>query len=175
MTEHRSPHEVVLALVQVINDEVPRRAAEEILDPMVKIHMDAANHRGIEIWYKWIHLIRNCGRITNLCMTRCDAKPDPESPHIVELLARWEGTGRSNRAHSVAERDIHLRYLVRNGRILEIWTHKSNYVFIFGRWIGYSIGYRLYLAWAIAYFALLSFRGEDLRVDRPAILKRSVP
>ena len=51
--------------------------------------MDQSAHRGIRIWYKWIYLIRNCGRIANLRMTRCQAQADPDNPQLVRLEAFW--------------------------------------------------------------------------------------
>ena len=175
MTQTQSPGDVVLALVRVINGEAPRRAADDILDPTVDIHMDAANHRGIDIWYKWVHLVRNCGRIAELRMTRCRVESDVKSPDIVHLTARWTGIIRSQHQYGVAKRDARLSYLVRDGRIREIWTHKSNYEFVFGRWIRYSICYRLFLAWAIVHFATMSLRGKDLSVDTVAVLNRGPP
>lgn len=166
MPENTSPQEVVLGLVRVINGELPRVCAETYLDANVKIHIDSANHRGIELWYKWIHLIRNCGRIRNLRMMPCDVSWDPQNPGLVYLSIHWSGIERSGRAPVVTPDAYRLEYLVENGRIIEIWTRKINYVFIFGRWIRYAVFYRLLLGWAILYFALLSLRGMEYRDDR---------
>ncbi len=54
--------------------------------------------------------------------------------------------------------EVELRYLIRDGRIRVIWTRKSNSVFVFGPWIRYSIGYKLFLVWAYLYFETLAFR-----------------
>jgi hypothetical protein len=165
MIESRSPTDLVLALVRVINGDTPRVAAQEILDPMVQMHMDSAEHCGINIWYKWIHLIRNCGRVSDLRVTRCEARCDAQEPDLVHLSARWAGTIRSRHMPAMSARDAEVRYLVQDGRIKKIWTHKSNYEFIFGPWIRYSICYRLFLGWAALHFALLSLRGKDVLAD----------
>jgi hypothetical protein len=157
----RSPTDLVFALVNVINGEAPRLTARDILDPMVEIRMDAAHYRGIEVWYKWIHLIRNCGRVSDLRMTRCRVRCDAHDPSLVHLSARWTGTMRSGRGtYAIAAADGEVSYLVGDGRIKQIRTHKTNYEFIFGRWIRYSICYRLLLAWSVLYFARLSLRGK---------------
>jgi hypothetical protein len=161
----RTPVELVLALVRVVNGEAPRLAAREILDPMVEIRLDAAAHRGIDVWYKWIHLIRNCGRVADLRMTRCQPRCDAREPSLVYLSARWAGTIRSRRIPGMATADGESRYLIRDGRIKKIWTHKSNYEFIFGRWIRYPICYWLFLAWCGLYFALLSLRKKGFLAD----------
>jgi len=65
----------------------------------------------------------------------------------------------------MAAADGEVRYLIRDGRIKKIWTHRSNYEFIFGRWIRYSICYWLFLGWSVLYFALLSLRKKDFLAD----------
>jgi len=71
MIESSSPIDLVLALVRVVNGEAPRLAASEILDPMVEIRMDSTGYCGIDAWYKWVHSIRNCGRVADLRTLRC--------------------------------------------------------------------------------------------------------
>jgi hypothetical protein len=165
MIESRTPIDLVFALVRVVNGDAPRLAAREILDPMVEIQMDSTDYRGIDVWYKWIHLIRNCGRIADLRMTQCRARCDAHDPSLVYLSARWTGTIRSLRIPGMATADGQACYLIRDGRIKKIWTHKSNYEFIFGRWIRYSICYWLFLAWTVLYFARLSLRKRDFLAD----------
>lgn len=165
MIEGLSSQDVVLALVRVISGDSPRRTAETCLHPRVKIHMDRANHCGITIWSKWIHLIRNCGRVRDLRMTPIELQCDPQDPSIVHLSILWSGTYSSDRSPARSAAIAHLRYLVRDGRIVEIWSHKRNYVFIFGPWIRYSACYRLFLGWAIFYFAIRSFRHDEFCLD----------
>jgi hypothetical protein len=163
--DSRPPIDLVLALVRVVNGEAPRLAAREILDPMVEIHMDSLGYCGIDLWYKWIHLIRNCGRVDGLRMTQCRVRCDAGDPSVVHLSARWTGTIRSRRTIETAPADGEARYLIQDGRIKKIWTYKSNYEFIFGRWIRYSICYLVFLAWTVVYFALLSLRQRDFLDD----------
>jgi len=65
----------------------------------------------------------------------------------------------------MSEHCVRLRYLIRDGRIVAIWTRKSNYEFVFGRWIRYSICYWLFSAWIFLYFAALSLRKKDFLAD----------
>jgi len=85
---------------------------------------------------------------------------------MVFLSIRWSGSDRSGHAPSTTPAVYHLKYRVQNGRIVEIWTSKINYTFIFGWWLRYSVLYRLFLGWAVVYFALRSLRREDLLADR---------
>ena len=165
MTDDKSPTDLVFALIKVVNGDAPRLAAQDILDPMVQIRMDSARYCGIDVWYKWIHLIRNCGRIADLRMTRCEARHDAHDPSVVCVSARWSGTVRSLGRSALAPSNGEVRYQIENDRITKIWTHKSNYEFIFGRWIKYPIGYGLLLGWSVFYFALLSLRKRDFLHD----------
>jgi hypothetical protein len=162
MNERVSPTDLVFALVKVINGETPSASAREILDPLVRMRMDSAEYRGIDNWYKWIHLLRNCGRVSDLRITRCQAQCDARDPSLVHFSARWTGTLRSRRVPAISPRDGEVCYVVRDGRIKEIRTRKSNYEFVLGRWINYPICYRLFLGWAMLYFALLSLRKKPV-------------
>jgi hypothetical protein len=161
MIERHSSTDTVLALVGVLNGDVPCLAARDILDPMVKIHMDSAEYRGIDVWFKWIHLIRNCGRISDLRIADCQLRCDALEPSVVYLSGRWAGTIRSQRATGISASSGEARYLVRDGRITELWTHRSNYEFIFGRWIRYWICFNIFLGWSVLYFALRSLYKKD--------------
>jgi hypothetical protein len=154
--ENRSPTDLVLALVGVINEELPSLAAREILDPMVQIRVDSAEYCGIDVWYKWLHLIRNCGRVSDLRIARCKAWCDAREPNLVHLSARWTGIVRSRHMPAESDEDAEASYLIRAGRIKKIWTRRSNYEFIFGLWIKYSICYQIFLGWSVPYLWLLS-------------------
>ena len=162
MIEDRSPTDLVLTLVQVINGDSPLLTAQDILDPGVRIHMDSVEFSGIDIWYKWIHLIHNSGRVLEPRITHCEARCDARDPNLVHLSARWTGIDRSQRECTTSARNTEARYLVLDGRIKAIWTHKANYQFIFGRWIRYSICYWIFLGWSMLYFLVLSTRKKNL-------------
>jgi hypothetical protein len=147
MNDSTSPVELVLALVRVVNGDVPRLAAQDILDPMVEICMDSKEYRGIDVWYKWIYLIRNCGRIADLRMTQCRPSCDARDPSLVHLSARWTGTIRSRRTSGMAAADGEVE-------------------FIFGRWIRYSVCFQLFLVWSALHFMHLSLRRHDYLVER---------
>ena len=164
MTEKQSPTDLIVALIRIINGEAHRLAAGQILDPKVELYMDSQVYCGIDFWYKWIHVIRNCGRVGDLRMSQCRLQCDARDPSLVHLSTRWTGVVRSRRITDVC--DGTARYLIRDGRIKKIWTQKSNYEFIFGHWISNPVGHRLFLAWTVIYFSSLSLRNLDFRADR---------
>jgi hypothetical protein len=160
-TRRTTPQDVVLSLVRVISGDDPLRAATVLLDPDVVIHMDAIDYRGWDIWFKWIYLIRNCGRIANLRMTPMDIRDDGGNPELVRLAVRWSGVDR-RRGQTVQARadDVGLlQYRVKGGRIVEIWTRRTNYRLIFGPWIQNIACYRAFIAWAFLHFATMRLRG----------------
>jgi hypothetical protein len=154
--ESRCPTDLVLTLVRVINGDAPSLAAREILDPMVQIRIDRADYYGIDIWFKWMYLIRHCGRVSDLRITDCQAWCDVQEPSVVHLSARWTGIIRPRRRPAASAYRAEASYLIEDGRIKKIWTTRSNYEFIFGRWIKYSIFYSIFLGWAVLCCSSLS-------------------
>ncbi len=160
-----TPECVVGDLVRVVGGALPRRQADRIIDRDVRIHMDAAEHLALAIWYKWIHLLRVCGRLSDLQMTDIQISMEAENPCIVVLSMRWTGLDRSSGLRRTSDRAPGVRYRLHQGRIVEIWTSKANYPFVFGNWITYRLGYRAFLGWAILYFWRLRRRGGDYASD----------
>ena len=176
MIESAAPTDLVLALVRVISGDTPGHAAREILDPMVQMHMDSSEYCGIDIWYRWIHLIRNCGRIDGLRLTHCQVQCDVRQPGLVHLSARWRGTIRSRGSHAESPL-VAASYLVYDGRIKELWSTKSNYEFIFGRWISYHLCFNAFLLWSVLYSSFRSRCKRDvlgLKILRGLTRKRDL-
>jgi len=156
-----SAGDIILGVARVVSGEVPRETARDYLDPNVRLHMDSAEYHGIKTWFRWIHLIRNCGRIRGLRMTPCEVQCDPSDPMFVNLRMRWSGVDRERNASVAEERTCHVRYRIAGGRVIEIWTRRINYAFIFGPWICSPVRYRLFQTWAILHFAYLRLRGKS--------------
>ena len=70
--------------------------------------------------------------------------------------------------NEIAPYNTRLSYLIGDGRIKKIWTHKSNYEFIFGRWVSNSACYRLLLGWAVLHFSALSIK-EKISLSMPIV------
>jgi hypothetical protein len=139
MTEGSSPTDVVLALMRVINGDAPEQAARAIVDPQVRIHMDSTVYCGIDVWYRWIRLIHDRGRLADLRIAQCEARCSVQDPTLVQLTGRWTGTSRSQRMQVMAGPEVEASYRVLNGMVTEIWTNRSNYDFVFSRWTRLSM------------------------------------
>ena len=157
---------VIANIVEMLSGRLSREEAANYIDPQITIHMDSATHRGIELWQKWLYMIRNCGRLRQLRFVPSELSTDPRNPAIVNLVGRWVGVGRYDGVLREASHTSHFRYRLVNNRVVELWTHKTNYDVITGSWIRFSVLYRLYLGWAIFLFLSLSRKGLSYHIDR---------
>ncbi len=159
---------VIANIVEMLSGRLSREQAANYIDPQITIHMDSATHRGIELWQKWLYLIRNCGRLRQLRLVPSELSADPQDPAIVNLVGRWVGVGRYDGVPHEASHTSHFRYRLANDRVVELWTHKTNYDVILGRWIRFSVLYRSYLGWAIFLFLSMSRKGLSYHIDDKA-------
>jgi len=148
-------------LIQVLSGDRPLAEAGRCLDPGVAIHVDDGEiHRGIGLWKRWVHLMRERGRLRNL---RFEPAGVDVGGDLVTVTFRWSGETRRGRATGRSPTVNTVRYRVGGGIVTEIWTRKANYVDVFGRWIAVPALYRLFLLWGLVYF--LVRRDPEFRLD----------
>ena len=140
----------VEGVIELLSGDRPLRDADECLDRAVVIHVDdAETHRGLSLWKRWVHLMRERGRLRDL-------RFEPEAVEVrgdrTRVTFRWSGEMRRGRDRGRTLNRV--QYRVADGRVVEIWTHKANYVDVFGPWIRRTAGYRLFLLWGLVYFLL---------------------
>jgi hypothetical protein len=151
---------VVGRLIEVLSGDRPLAEAEACLDRSVVIHVDdAETHRGTALWKRWVHLMRERGRLRAL---RFEPAAVDVAGDVVRVTFRWSGEARRGRTGRPPTVNT-VRYRVRDGSIVEIWTLKANYVDVFGRWIRVAAFYRLFLLWGLVYF--LVRRDPEFRLD----------
>jgi hypothetical protein len=152
---------VVARLIAVLSGDTPLAGVAACLDHDVVIHVDdAETHRGIALWKRWVHLMRERGRLRGL---RFEPDTMDVRGDVVRVTFRWSGARRRGRAAGRPPTLNRVQYRVRDGRVVEIWTRKANYVDIFGRWIRLTPLYRLFLLRGLVYF--LVRRDPDFRLD----------
>ncbi len=153
MSRSVSPHEapeVVGRLIQILSGDETLAAAGECLDHGVVIHVDDSEiHHGVALWKRWVHLMRERGRLRDL---RFDPAAMGVTGDLVRVTFRWSGEIRRGRDTGRPRTVNTVQYRVQDGSITEIWTRKANYVDIFGRWIRVTAFYRLFLLWGLVYF-----------------------
>jgi hypothetical protein len=163
-----TPREIVFKIIEMLSGECSREEASLYIHPLVTIHMDFATYHGIEMWQRWVFLIRNRGRYRELRFVPRELSSDATDPCVVNLLGLWAGVSRVDSMPREASSMCHFRYRFKGGRAIELWTSKSNYAFILGPWISFSVFYKLFLAWGILYFKWLALRGRSYLIDEPA-------
>jgi len=163
-----APTEIVLRIIEMLSGERSREEASRYIHPLVTIHMDEATHRGLDMWQRWVYLIRNCGRYRELRFVPGKLSLDAADPCVVNLVGRWVGVGRMDGLRREASDLCHFRYRFESNRAVELWTLKSNYAFILGPWIRFSVFYRIFLGWAILYFKWMAYKRQEYRFDSPS-------
>jgi hypothetical protein len=160
--------EVVLRVIEMLSGARSREEASDYIDPLVTIHVDSATHRGIEMWHKWVYLLRNSGHLRDLRFLPCELYLDAEDPSVVNVIGSWVGFGRFDGLPRTAPNPSYFRYRLESNHIVELWTRRSNYDFVLGRWLRFSALYRLFLGWAALHFRWTSRKGLNYRIDRAA-------
>ena len=124
-----SPPDIVRRLLRVVGRELPYSAAEELLDKNLAAFMDGkqlGNKRGA--WFRWVRFLHYCAekQFSDFGLVVESAR---EENGIVFARATWRGTrGGKTEVSQISE----AAYEVRGDKIVKIWTHRKNYVFIHG-------------------------------------------
>ncbi|MGH6689247.1 MAG: nuclear transport factor 2 family protein [Gammaproteobacteria bacterium] len=151
----------VTRVIAVLSGDTPLAGVEACLDRDVIIHVDGSEtHRGIALWKRWVHLMRERGRLHDL---RFEPEMTEVTDGVVDVTFQWSGGVRRGRDTGRPRTLNHVRYRVEDDRIVEIWTRKANYVDVFGPWIRLTPLYRLFLLWGLVYF--LARRDPAFRLD----------
>ena len=92
--------EAVARIIELLSGDRPLDAAEACLDPAVIIHVDGVEtHRGLPLWKRWVHLMRERGRLRDLRFERQAVDVDGD---LVRVTFRWSGRERRGRCYRSA-------------------------------------------------------------------------
>ncbi|MGU9950784.1 MAG: hypothetical protein ACNYPH_00410 [Gammaproteobacteria bacterium WSBS_2016_MAG_OTU1] len=124
-----SPSEVVRNLLQVISQQLPMSAADELLAENLQPHMDGKKiGHGKKSWFKWVQFLHeNAAKKVTALTIEIDSIN--EKGHLVEVQARWSGVHNGAKILSSLGTVV---YEVQDGKIINVWTHRANYTFIYG-------------------------------------------
>jgi len=127
-------------LMSILQNKKPLSQGEKIFAQDVLFHIDNYNSDGgIEGWKNWIAFLRERGSVCDLSVV-CD-RMIKNSDHTITALGRW--VGRRNGKY-VISKELSIIYRIQNDKIVEVWTTRTNYQFVFsilryraGLWIIY--------------------------------------
>ena len=159
MTDAEANRATVARLMTILSGELPIQAGTEIIAPDVVAYVDGWRFEGINVWANWIDYLRTRGRVT-------------EPTLLVDELAVLDGATVAVRGRWQGYRDGCVAtskpgaatYRLENGRIVEIWSTRTNYAFLCGAHVEYH--------WGLA-LELLRTQWWRLRVPRLDLLERS--
>jgi hypothetical protein len=117
---------VVARLADVLAGEVPMSDGEDLFAPDVDIYLDGLHFKGIGTWKTWLRFVRSRSRVADL--TLVEPRVTTEGDRI-RLSGRWQGLV-DGRVETSAVGSA--TYRVADGRIVEIRSTRTNYVFMLG-------------------------------------------
>src|SRR4029453_19159765 len=125
----------VSRLIEILAGRTPITQAPAIMAQDVVSHMDGFTFRGINTWANWLSYVRTRSRV---------GSPDLETDRLVTnedgtvtAYGRWKGR---KDGEPVRSPEVWARYRVMDGKVVEIWTTRANYVFLLGPVIGTRAG-----------------------------------
>jgi len=117
---------------------MPLDDAVHLLAPDVICHMDQFTARGPDAWVDWVEFIRSRGvENVKVVVERFETGADG-------IITAYGGLTAGPEGRSVS-RGGNARYRVKDGRIAEIWTSRSNYEVVFGRTVHRLLSWMLVL------------------------------
>ena len=131
---------VVAKLMTILSGDTLIEAGAELLSPDVVAHVDGWRFEGINVWANWIRYIRTRGHVGDPTLVVDHIAINPDT--TVTVRGRWEGMRDGLRTTS---RTCEARYRIVDGRIVEIWSTRRNYVFLCGDHLEYRLGLALEL------------------------------
>ena len=121
--------------MRILRGELPIHTGAEIIASDVVVHVDGWRFQGINVWANWIDYIRTRGRVAEptLVVDELAVRSDTR----VTIRGRWQGMRDGRMATSKAGAAT---YRLENGRIVEIWSTRTNYAFLCGAHVEYHLG-----------------------------------
>ena len=131
----------VARLIAILSGEAPIETGAEFMAHDVVAYVDGWRFQGINVWANWIHYIRTRERVASPTLLLDALRVERDG--TVSVQGRWRGV-RGGRA--LISKTGAARYRVVDGRIVEIWSTRSNYALLCGAHVEYRWGFAAELA-----------------------------
>jgi flavin-dependent dehydrogenase len=155
----------VLRLLGIVSGREPLAKGAELVAPDVVCHLDGLTGRGINTWARWVEFVRSRG-VENFAAVADRVETAPGGLVTVHGRVRGERGGRE-----IVSSPGAATYRLEGGRIVEIWTTRTNYELVFGARARSAAGWLLVLA-QLAVWSRLPGRA-DLRTAPAAAVQAS--
>ncbi len=140
MSQNAANLDTVARLLTILAGKTPIAAGVDIMAQDVVANFDGWRFEGINLWANWIHYLRTRTRVTELDLEVDRIEPNPDG--TITAHGRWRGLRRGMPV--VSEMGV-VTYRFHEGRIVEIWTTRHNYVLLIGPYLRYRWGLVLML------------------------------
>lgn len=125
-------------LVSILQGKTDVSEADKILPPVTRTHLDNYEFEtSIEAWQAWWLFLKERGRATNVSGSCTEIIENKDGTYT--LIGEWTG---EYQGKSVVSDPISATYRIRDGKIVDIWTTRKNYIFFFSI-IRYRVGFWL--------------------------------
>lgn len=132
-------------LVSILQGNKDVSEADKILPPVTITNLDNYKFEtSVEAWQAWWIFLKERGRASNVSGGCSEMIENEDGTYT--LIGEWTG---EQQGKPVLSDPISATYRIRDGKIVEIWTTRKNYIFFFNI-IRYRVGF-----WIIVlYFSL---------------------
>lgn len=137
--------QIVERLLPFLVEKDELSTVNQLISDDVLSHMDQYTAHGLQVWMQWVHFINTRRRVAHLETQLESMTVDPDGR--VTVSGRWRAT---HKGEKVLSGKISATYRIHNNRIVEIWTRRTNYTFIFGPVMQSQCG----LALVLLYFSV---------------------
>lgn len=144
---HEEKKQIVERLLPFLVEKQNFSEVYELICADVISHMDQYSVRGLQVWIQWVRFINSRGRVGQLDTILESMVVNPDGS--VTASGRWKANykGKATVSHQISA-----TYKIQDGKIVEIWTKRTNYTFIIGSFMQSRLG----LVCVLLYFMLWS-------------------
>jgi len=126
----------VARLMTILSGDAPIESGAELVAPDVVAHVDGWRFQGINVWANWIQYIRTRERVTAPTLFLDELVVEADG--TVTAYGRWSVVRGGRR---VISKSCVARYRLVAGRIVEIWSTRTNYAPLCGAHLVYRLGF----------------------------------
>ena len=131
----------LIQLFKVISQQLPMSEAHSLLHEHLSCYMNNKKMGSNKsTWFKWVSFLHKTAnkKMNSLSIKVQDLQ---EKQDIIEASVCWNAQVNGKKETSDTKKVI---YQFKNNKIINIWTHKSNYTFIYGKKIANN---KFYFYW----------------------------
>jgi hypothetical protein len=117
----------IMRLMGILAGRTPITEGVDIIAQDVVSHMDGFTFRGINTWANWLRYIRTRSRVADLDLVVDRLVRNDDG--TITAYGNWKA---QDQGETIRSKEVWARYRVVDGKVVEIWTTRTNYIFMLG-------------------------------------------